>query len=224
MLCTKCQSVITPVVAIDIDGTIGNYHDHFLGFAEDYIGQVIMPDYTGSFAFRDWFKKVTGESDDTWHDIKLAYRQGGQKRSMPMYSFADELCRRVRRHGAELWVTTTRPYIRHDNIDPDTREWLRRNRIEYDYLIYDGDKYNKLCELVGKERVCAVLDDLAEELEAADAEFGDNVPIMRQTKFNLSINRHYDKAKDLKQATELILDRISAWRKQHATEEEVPVT
>jgi hypothetical protein len=215
MKCTKCSTVITPVVAIDIDGTMGLYHEHFLGFAEQYLGFEVLWDYKGGQPFRQWFKKQFTTTDDVWHDVKLAYRQGGMKRSMPVYPGAYELCKNIRTlGGAELWVTTTRPYIRHDNIDPDTREWLRRNNILYDYLLYDGQKYQKLGDLVGS-RVVAVLDDLAEELEEASSVFGSDVAILRMNSFNEYSRPYHQQVRSLHQAEVLILDKLRIWKEQH---------
>lgn len=209
-LCTECNRIVKPVVAIDIDGTMGDYHSHFLRFAAAYLGIHITRSYAGEEPFREWFKAETGATDEEWHDIKLAYRQGGLKRSMPMYPGADALCSEIRHAGAELWVTTTRPYIRHDNIDPDTREWLRRHSIGYDYLIYDGAKYAKLAELVGPDRVCAVVDDLAEEITEAQRQFGGDVPILRMQHYNREIT--YDnESDDLSTITDLVLERIRRW-------------
>jgi hypothetical protein len=214
MICTKCGDAVKPVVAIDIDGTMGKYHAHFLSFAEDYIGRQIAGAYTGEGSFKQWFLETTNYPEHVWHDIKLAYRQGGQKRSMPVYKGAADLCDGVLAAGAELWITTTRPYIRHDNVDPDTREWLRRNGITFDYLIYDGAKYMKLADLVDRDRVVAVVDDLFEELESADRAFGRGKTIMRRTSWNSSddwlpvYNNLYDIQLD-------VVGRIETWKREH---------
>jgi hypothetical protein len=214
MRCTECGKLVAPVVAIDIDGTLGDYHRHFLRFAESYLGQAMLWNYDGGESFKGWFKRETGASDDDWHDLKLAYRQGGMKRSMPVYDDAAYLCQSAQLEGAEVWVTTTRPYIRHDNIDPDTREWLRRNNIVYDFLIYDGAKYEKLAELVGIERVCAVVDDLPEEITEAQRLFGNEVPILRRNSFNGAIT-WLSAAHDLRNIAELVIQRIREWRYVH---------
>jgi hypothetical protein len=214
MKCTECNRTIKPVVAVDIDGTMGRYHEHFLEFASNYLNQKVKDHYVGNQPFKEWFCTNYRVTIDVWHDIKLAYRQGGLKRTMPVYPDARELCQSVQKAGAELWVTTTRPYIRHDNIDPDTREWLRRHRIPYDYLIYDGLKYRKLAQLVGPERVCAVLDDLQEELEEAYGLFGDWVPILRKQSFNRAI-RWRAEATNLEMASRFINDRIKRWKETY---------
>jgi hypothetical protein len=99
--------------------------------------------------------------------MKLGYRQSGLKRGMPCFPGATELCSKLRRAGAEIWICTTRPYLRLDNIDPDTREWLRRNKIQYDGVLYGANKYRQLRDIVGGERIVGVLDDLPEMVAAA---------------------------------------------------------
>lgn len=216
MKCTECNRTIKPVVAVDIDGTMGMYHTHFLDFASDYLNQQVKDHYIGNQPFKEWFCSNYRVTTDVWHDIKLAYRQGGLKRTMPVYPDARELCQSVQKAGAELWVTTTRPYIRHDNIDPDTREWLRRHHIPYDYLIYDGHKYQKLAQLVGRARVCAVLDDLLEELYEAESVFDINVPILRRTTFNRAFKQDpYRQATNLEMASRFIIDRIKVWKEHY---------
>lgn len=215
MKCTECNKTLKPVVAIDIDGTMGMYHAHFLTFAANYLNKRHITHYVGNQPFKEWFCTNYGVTTDVWHDIKLAYRQGGLKRTMPMYPDSAELCNMIQNEGAELWVTTTRPYIRHDNIDPDTRHWLERHRIKYDYLIYDGHKYQKLAQLVGAERVCAVLDDLEEELIEAHKAFGHRVPILRMNEFNRAV-QFSPRATHLAMASRIIRDRIKIWKEHHA--------
>lgn len=183
LLCSECRKEIKPVVAIDIDGTLGDFHTHFLKFATGYLfGKPSLSPpvaaYDGTVLYRRWFCNYYGVGEDVWRDIKLAYRQGGQKRTMPSYGYGGWLTNACRRAGAEVWITTTRPYLRHDNIDPDTRFWLDRNDIAYDGLIYEEGKYHRLAALVGNWRVAAVLEDLPEEFNVAMRLFGNNVPIL----------------------------------------------
>lgn len=159
-----------PVVSVDIDGTLADYHGHFLRFAEGYFGRSFpdpsemnpgLPMWTFMGIGRKWYR-----------DCKLAYRQGGLKRSMPCLEGASELLQLVRGElGAEVWICTTRPYLRLDNIDPDTREWLRRNAIPYDALLFDpsdgDDKYEELDRQAG-DRVACVVEDLPEQAAAAN--------------------------------------------------------
>jgi uncharacterized HAD superfamily protein len=156
----------TPVVALDIDGTLGDYHGHFTRFAEQWTGRHMpQPDLnTGGIPLYKWL----GMSKTTYRECKLAYRQGGMKRSMPVYEGAAEAIRTIRKEGAEVWICTTRPYLRLDNIDPDTRHWLRRNRIQHDGILYGEHKYRDLKKYLG-DRVMFVVDDLPEMVEQAES-------------------------------------------------------
>lgn len=157
-----------PVVALDIDGTSGEHHAHFIWFAQLWLGRSLpsATQFTGGVPFH----KYLGISRSTYNQIKLAYRQGGMKRCMPVYTGIGEFSRHVRKAGCQLWITTTRPYLRLDNIDPDTRHWLRnRAHIQHDAVLYGQHKYRDLAKAVGRERVVMVYDDLPEMLEQANS-------------------------------------------------------
>lgn len=189
-----------PVVALDIDGTLGDYHKNFFKFADLYFGD--------DFRFPSLVKtnhglplwEHMGLTERDYRDAKLAYRQGGWKRWMPVYPGAPALTALIRGVGAEVWLCTTRPYLRLDNVDPDTREWLRRNKIEYDALLFDpvsddsGTKYDELKRQAG-DRVCSIVDDLPEMYAAARDAFPDIPPVLRDQPYNRHITvsrRAYD--------------------------------
>ncbi len=155
-----------PVIALDIDGTSGDYHAHFIWFAELYLGKRLpsATAYTGGVPFH----KYLGISRQTYNAVKLAYRQGGMKRSMPPYEGIGDFTRYVRSKNVQVWICTTRPYLRLDNIDPDTRHWLtKRAKIQYDAILYGPHKYRDLQRAVGIERVLVVYDDLPKMIDQA---------------------------------------------------------
>lgn len=158
------DAVLRPIVALDIDGTLGHYHEHFLRFAAQWLQRDLPTYWNGDEPF--W--RLLGTSKATYRQIKLCYRQGGLKRSMPVVPGATELARAVRQAGAEVWLCTTRPYLRLDNIDPDTRFWLRHNKVQYDGVLFGENKYRDLATMVGSDRVVAVLDDEPEQVERAE--------------------------------------------------------
>lgn len=167
-----------PIVALDLDGTLGDYHTHFLRFAEGWLGRAMPSPNAINPGLKLWeFMEV---DRSTYRAIKLAYRQGGLKRSMPAYPHAAELTAAIRDAEAEVWICTTRPYQKHDSIDYDTQEWLRRNGILYDSLLYDlvDRKYSKYAELArqARRRVAMIVDDLPEALAAAREE---NFPALK---------------------------------------------
>lgn len=154
---------VKPVIGLDVDGTIGIYHEHFIKFAEQWLGTEINPRYDGSVSLAKW----CGVSKARYRQIKLAYRQGGMKRSMPVYTGARALTMGLRQSGAEVVICTTRPYLHLSNIEPDTSHWLRRNGIQHDGLIMGEHKYRQLAREYGKENIVMVLDDLPDQLAIA---------------------------------------------------------
>lgn len=202
-----------PVVALDIDGTLGDYHGHFLRFAEGWYGRPMpSPEEMNPGLPLHRFMRTTKK---TYRECKLAYRQGGLKRTMPCYAGASELARTIRKAGAEVWICTTRPYLRLDNIDPDTREWLRRNRIQYDAVIYGEDKYRELRRQVGPDRVVAVMDDLPEMAVAANKFTNANV-YLRDQPYNQHICaevRGFLRVGTMGEAQKYILEDVSDWKR-----------
>lgn len=217
MKCSSCSVQVAPVVAIDIDGTLGDYHTHFTQFACQYLQTdwPVMDIYDGSEPHRVWAMRVFGIGVKEFRDIKLAFRQGGLKRSMPVYPAAAKLVNALYEAEAEVWITTTRPYLRLDNIDPDTRFWLANNDIEaYDGLLYHEDKYRWLADNIDPRRVVAILDDLPEQYDAAHERFGPTVPIQRRTQYNRSAQRP-NQVRTLESALEIIQIRLNNWRQNY---------
>ena len=211
MKCTKCGQRVKPVVAIDIDGTLADYHSHFLRFISGYLNAQPGPDshYAGGISFREWTMATYGIDERTWRDAKLAYRQGAQKRSVPPYSGYNTPIRVARESGCEVWLTTTRPYLRLDGVDPDTRFWLDIHGLHYDGLLYDEDKYRVLADRVDPGRVIMVLDDLPEQYDAADEVFPGKA-VFRKNEYNKAVERPIE-VHDLWEAAELIRLRTRQW-------------
>jgi hypothetical protein len=211
-----------PVVAIDIDGTLGDYHSHFLWFAERWLGHPMPPATEVNPGMR--LSTFMGVPHHVYQECKLAYRQGGLKRFMPAYPYASELTHNIHGAGAEVWICTTRPYLRLDNIDPDTREWLRRNNIKYDAVIWEGldgtTKYADLEEQVGVKRIVAAVDDL--EAQTADAvSLGINRVYLRDQPYNRGpqdYKKYTLRVNDLEWLSSFLKNDINVWRdRQHGT-------
>jgi len=198
-----------PIIALDVDGTLGDYHSHFLNFAANWIGKPMPHPEDINPGLR--LHQFMGVPLRTYRECKLAYRQGGLKRWMPCYEGASEMTRALRRAGSEVWICTTRPYLRLDNIDPDTREWLRRNDLVYDAVLYGDDKYRELKRQV-KPRVAGVLEDLTELWLEARRLFPDAVVCLRDQPYNRPLGHLEDRVKDLKQAQEVLLAAVDEWR------------
>jgi hypothetical protein len=210
-----------PVVAIDLDGTLGDYHGNFVTFARLYFdyGPAAWTMPNPGLPMWEWM----GLSERDYRDAKLAYRQGGWKRWMPCYPGAMELTMAIRGAGAELWLCTTRPYLRLDNVDPDTREWLRRNMLEYDALLFDpaheedGTKYHELVRQVGADRIASVVDDLPEMLNAAEDLRIPKLmqPIVRDQPYNQHLELPLRRARSCADIWDFVSDDLQRWRAEN---------
>lgn len=199
-----------PIVALDIDGTLGDYHSHFTRFAEAWTGRK-MPNPAWINPGQPLHKHL-GMSKATYRQCKLAYRQGGLKRSMPVYQQARDLTVALRKAGAEVWICTTRPYLRLDNIDPDTRHWLRRNGIQFDGVLWGEHKYRDLVKHVGRERIVGVLDDLPELCEQARSL---GLPaLLRDQPYNQHVDE-FLRVSNLGQAGKVLLDAVRQYKEMH---------
>lgn len=217
MKCSECSGIITPVVAIDIDGTLGNYYYHFSSFFSSYYNVHIPHEYTGATEYWEYFKSM-GFSRNDYREAKLAYRQGGQKRTMPCFQGARELTNDLHKKGVEIWITTSRPYLRLDNIDPDTREWLRRNDIHYDGMIYGKDKYSQLMNNLGKSRIVTVLDDLPEMFDQAKVLGLDPIQ-MGRIHNSSNASKREPRVLHLQAAQQLIERKVEAWSHRNGSQE-----
>lgn len=198
--------ILRPVVGLDIDGTLGEYHEHFAAYAEAYLQRPVIRHWDGTIPY--W--KCFGVTKATYRVMKLGYRQGRLKRSMPLREGAAELTRELRRAGAEVWVCTTRPWLRLDNIDPDTRFWLRNNRIQYDGVLFGSRKYIDLARLVGISRVVGVLDD--EEEQCVAAERAKLSPFIIDRPYNREV--FGPRIENLEVASKFFVDRVQMWREE----------
>lgn len=215
---------------LDIDGTLGRYHEHFLRFAEAWLGVRNWPgskearrqlaldgvtrdvrafsdlDYHGDCSLAEYM----GISKATYRRIKLAYRMGGLKRSMPPIPWAPALTRTLRSWGAEVWFCTTRPYLSHDNIDSDTRHWLRRNGFACQGIIWGEHKYRELARTVSSDRVVTVLDDLP---EMCDQAYSLRIePILALRRHNRNHGTKYETAETEQETLEALKARLAIWR------------
>jgi hypothetical protein len=151
-------------------------------------------------------------SKRTYRECKLAYRQGGLKRSMPAYDGARELTVKARQAGCDVWICTTRPYLRLDNIDPDTRHWLRRNGIQWDAVLFGEHKYRDLVKQVDVERIVFLLDDLNELCEQA-VSLGIDPTYLRDQPYN-RYQDVYPRVWDMQQAWKLLEQELEIWRRK----------
>lgn len=198
MLCSRCSSNLAPVVVFDIDGTLAQYHEPFTTFCDDYFATRLHHGWDGKGNFEDYL----GLTRPQYRDAKLAYRQGGNKRWAPLYPGMRAMVMAAKEDlGADIWIATTRPWNRLDNVDPDTQEWIRRFSLPVDGLLYGDDKYRQLIKAVDPERIVAVVEDLGEQVEEANRL---RLPVIQ-------IERTHNQAASARRMPRGNIDTVSGW-------------
>lgn len=210
MLCTNCHQQIRPVVALDIDGTLSDYHGAFLAFAHRWLHGPTVPveDAWMAYSGAGSLAEHMNVSEDLYRQIKLAYRQGGGKRFQEPIPGYDLLLSYLSILEVEVWFTTTRPYNKFDSTDPDTRAWMDWHGLVGEGLIYDDDKYGRLLSIVGEGRIVGVLDDQPDQFDRAMELKLD--PIFIRTAYNGAIDRD-PIAMNLDEATYELTTRARRW-------------
>lgn len=199
-----------PIVALDLDGTLGDYHEHFRKFAEMWTGREITwdPNINGSFAAQ------LGMSKALYRKCKLAYRMGGMKRSMPVFDGAKELTQAIRRRGVMVVACTTRPYLQMTTIDGDTQHWIRRNGLQVDGILYGEHKYRDLVKSVGRERVICALEDDLSQIKVANSLGISTIMRLNEANRQFVPGPLQLEAADLVAARNIILSKIDHHKKQ----------
>jgi len=210
MQCETCREDVLPVVLVDIDGTIANYHDHLTTFATDY-WDIESPDYrwNGDGNFEDYLGLTQGQ----YREAKLAFRQGGMKRTMPAFEMGDWFVHTLNELPLEVWFTTTRPWQRLDNVDPDTRFWLDHNGFQYHRLLFDDNKYERVCQIIDPERILLVVDDLPEQYDICTEL---ELPVFQVARHhNSGVKQRREWRGTLLQAQTLVNVNMKEWYEKH---------
>lgn len=122
------------IVGIDIDGVLGMYHEWFTEYAKRVFGVPV-----------DTFEELKEKLSATeYAKIKDAYRQSGWKANMPVKPGAVELTHKLKEAGYQIIILTARPYKKYTRIYPDTLEFLKKNDIKFDAIIWDEQKHFKI--------------------------------------------------------------------------------
>jgi len=214
ILCTSCHRPVRPVVAVDIDGTLADYHFALTRFACRYWNKGIpLRAWKGDGNFEDYLGLTQAE----YREAKLAYRQGGYKRMASLQPGALQFMARMATLDCELWIATTRPWSKLDNVDPDTKFWLARHNIVYDHLLFHDEKYRQLAEIVGADRVVAVVEDLPEQLDSAHTYLPEAKALMIARYHNFERRADYDTHMDFGTVFNVIRKEVEEWGSQRTS-------
>lgn len=145
------------VVGVDIDGVLADYPRSFVEFINKELGT----NYDHRKVDNYNVPQALGLSVETGMRLKDKYRQTGQKRFIPVIPGAAEFLQKLRNHGYKIMLLTSRPYQKYKRIFSDTMEWLQKNNLVFDSIIFDEKKEERLVKEFGVDKIEFFVDDVA---------------------------------------------------------------
>lgn len=146
-----------PMALIDIDGVLADYPRGFYHWV--YLN---CPE-AGMFSVHSAEKWYRGLPLKDREQIKKKYRQSGAKATLPVLPGAAKFVHLVRERGLKAVLITNRPYADYYRIYPDTLEWLVKNEIPYDGIVWARDKGLEAVKQF--KNVCWAVDDDSENIK-----------------------------------------------------------
>ena len=147
------------IAGIDIDGVLADYPASFFQFVES-IGREVPKDIVHT-------ADLTLDPKEYAY-LKHLYREGGYKRSIPVVKGAKRFLDIIKKRGYAIVLLTSRPYKQYKRMFADTMEWLDKNKLYYDAIIFDEEKNIRLYREFGDRVKFFVEDELGKANEVAE--------------------------------------------------------
>lgn len=136
-------------IGIDIDGVLTNDDDYFLDFTSKYCYENNLNGFVNANSYE--YRKLNWD-EYTINDYKNKYFLNYVKNE-PARKFASEVIKKLKDDGNKIFIISARyktaenGNIGKDNIRECTLKWLRKNKIEYDKIIFTKPpKVNEILE------------------------------------------------------------------------------
>ena len=131
------------IIGIDIDGVIADYPNSFIRFIEKNTGKDLSGFVMKRYALYDDLGAYIGDKE-LLKELKHKYRVSGEKRYINVIPGAQETIKTLKEKGFTIVLLTARPYKKYPRIFADTIEWLNKNNIIYDAIIWDENKEERI--------------------------------------------------------------------------------
>ena len=163
------------IVVCDIDGVLGDYPFTFLEFVrtQEEVRYGEPPLFSSTHVHTlDLYKYLEGEvSSSNLKYYKHFYRESGMIRHENVVKGAVEFLKALREKGYYIVLLTSRPFDTYKSLYLDTYTWLVSHGLEFDALLNDSKKRDKVSKLLETSDVKFVVDDdpkLIANLEGLD--------------------------------------------------------
>ena len=151
-------------IGIDIDGVLTNMANWQVDYGTKYCytknnGKLIKIDEYTSKKMFGWNENL---DEKFWEEHIFDYAK-----NEPMRPFANEIIKKLKNEGHEIYIITARTYTTEDSkngrkMRKCVRKWLKKNKIPYTQIIYSGHNKVYACETLN---IDIMIDDYSKNLE-----------------------------------------------------------
>lgn len=127
----------------DIDGVLNDYPESWVRFLREEKGDEVV-ECIGSYDLLHHLDLTLAKTSIPYQkyiDLKAKYRSSGYKENLPVTPGAAAVIRYLKRLGYHIVIITSRPLNKHPELFKQTTNWLDKNEIIYDDLIFSPEKH-----------------------------------------------------------------------------------
>lgn len=149
------------VVICDIDGVLSDYPESFLKYVEEE-ERLLHNDFhaTSECTNLDLYQLLEGQVPSSLlKEYKHRYRSGGLIKQEKVNEDTREFLHRCKDKGYYLVLLTSRPFDTYKCLFVDTYSWLVDNGIEFDMLLHDSKKRDKVSKILETSDIEVIIDD-----------------------------------------------------------------
>lgn len=94
--------------------------------------------------FKDLNQVKSFLSYSSYKELKRQYRESGDKINIPVKDKAKEFTDKLKKKGYKIVILTRRPLYLHSCLFKLTENWLKKNKINYDIILFEEKKHLKI--------------------------------------------------------------------------------
>ena len=171
-------------IGIDIDGVLTNDDDYFLDYTAKYCYENNLKSFVNPNLYE--YKKLNWDKN-TINDFRIKYFLNYIKNE-PARKFASEVTKKLKEDGHKIFIITARHKtaengeFANENVRECTLDWLRRNDIVYDKVIFT--KTPKVREIL-ENKIDLMIEDSPDTINEL-------VKVVKVLYFDTRYNRHIE--------------------------------
>lgn len=129
------------LIIVDIDGVLADYVTGFTDFVDQSTG-LVMPRNVASYDLYGEFGIIVGH--EKVYDLKHQFRESGLKAHLPVIDGARDFLHSMKLANRYILLMSARPYKKYKRIMADTMEWLKKNDLPFNAILWDENKEERV--------------------------------------------------------------------------------